>query len=149
MRRDLAVEQHRAAILDRAAKTTDGTGAIEIMAHVFFTRPCELDRRALHLRGKERRVGSKVQLGPASETAAHQRRVDADVFLFDPGQFCAFLLLKNRVLITAPDIKCYAIMQRGRVHRLHRRMGKVGHAIFGGQFGRAFGQGFRIAVIPH
>ena len=63
--------------VDGALEEVEAARAIEVVAHVVFTRPAELHRHA-DLLGDDRRFGQVVVGEPAAEAAAHADHVQGD-----------------------------------------------------------------------
>jgi hypothetical protein len=136
------------AVPDHAAHPRHGDLAGEIVAHVFFARIGQLDRRALHLDGDLGGLLDHLVFQPVAETAAHVERMDGNPFRIDAGDLADIVLDEARDLCTGPDLGAVFIDPDDGADRFERGMGQVGRAVFGADDLAGFGnRDLDIAVI--
>jgi hypothetical protein len=118
------------------------------VAHVFFARIGQLDRRALHLDGDLGGLLDHLVFQPVAETAAHVERMDGNPFRIDAGDLADIVLDEARDLCTGPDLGAVFIDPDDGADRFERGMGQVGRAVFGADDLAGFGnRDLDIAVI--
>ncbi len=113
---------HFALRVNGALHFVVGRGAIEIVLHVVFAGPQDLDGLAggfCHLC----RFHYEISLIAAAEASAHQCGVHVYFFRRQPGNFGDHLLRPLRGLRGNPGFRAVGPDVHGAVHRLHAGMG--------------------------
>ena len=120
---------------------------IAAVRHVFLARPDQLDRRARHLLGDQDRLPDIVVRGAAAEAAAEHHLVDIAFLERQAGGLNDRREGKLAVLGGGPDLASVRRVERGGVHRLHRRVVLVGIGVDRLDLFRGAGdRGFGVAV---
>ena len=88
------------------------------MRHVFFTRPCQLDRHTWFRHCQLNRLQHVIILQPSPETPARHQHMHMHLSGIQPGQLGRIDLHEARDLRARPDIQPPAIQQHRRSHRL-------------------------------
>ena len=135
---------HLTLVVERRFHHVVRRGPIEVVAHVVFARPDQLDR-ATHLLRHERCFRHEVGNAAAAKTAAHQRGVYGDLVARDAERVRGQRLRYVRALVRRPDFALAVVERRGRVLRLHRRVREIRHFVHGVEHRR---RAFR-APSPH
>ena len=144
---NLAVQRDHRTILDHAAKPGGGGGAVKIVAHVLFPGPGHLHRNAGHVMRHAGGIHRKVGFTAPPETTAHQGGVHRHLIGAQPDGGGTFVAHHNRGLDPGPQLQRGAGIQRGGIHRLHRRMRQKRHGIAGGDLGSAVDHRSGVAII--
>ena len=118
---------------------------VEVMRHVVFTRPQQLDRPS-HGFGDLRRLHDEIKLNPAAKTTAQERRFQIDVFRLE-AQRRGHCALRTLLKLRRANQLAFAARKAGRkVHRLQRRMRlHLGHILGLHGFGSALHGGTHVA----
>ena len=117
------------------------------MGHVLFAAPRQLDRPTAHGHRQPHRLQHIVGLGAPTEPAAHQRGVDVDLLRVEPGELGGLVARDGGRLGAGPHVEPPLAQPGHRVHRLHRGVGEVGHAVLGLQRLAGGERGVHIAVV--
>ena len=127
------VPRRRQAVFAQAdLDLLDERRAVVAAARIVLARPYRLDRRLRgpgHVHGFRHDV--RVRRGASTETAAEERRVDADLLRRHAEDLRGAVLVQRGELRAAPDVAPVVADLDGAVQRFHRRVREVGNGIFG------------------
>src|SRR5262249_49805564 len=104
--------------------------SIDVMLHVFFARPYDLDR-ARNLFGDAHRACDHVRLEPAAESAAEVVVVDRHLFHRQARGLGRILLAPALYLRAGPDLAGPRRQAHGTVHRFHSGVGEERQLVVG------------------
>ena len=93
--------------------------AVQIVLHVFFTAPHQLDRFARQLHGDSHRLAGEILRTFAAQSAAHLHGEDAHIFLRHLGGRSCRCERGFRVLGRRPDVEFVVDQQSRANHGLH------------------------------
>ena len=95
---------------------------IAAVQHVLLARPDQLDRRARHLLGDQHRLAHVVAAAAPAEAAAEHDLVDSHLAAGRPAASRAAAQAPPRRSASGSRPRTSRRVERGRVHRLHRRV---------------------------
>src|SRR5262249_22758229 len=103
---------------------------IDVVLHILFARPHDLDR-GRDLFGNAHRAFYHVGLEPAAEAAAEVMVVDRHLVDWDARGLSRILLASALHLRAGPDLTGAWRQTHGTVHRFHRGMGEKWQLVVG------------------
>ena len=127
----MSPSNHFVVLVDACLKTLRRHGMIEAVLDVVLAGPHDLDRRAVHCFGQQRRFDGEVPFRFAAEAAAEQHAVQGDVPGVEPETLGDIVAGAAWALNRGPDFPLVASPSCCRRRWLHGRMRKVGRIVFG------------------
>ena len=109
------------------------SGAVEVVPHVFFTRPDRLHRPARRGLRNDHGLGDEIDIQPAPETAAQVLHLHVHLLCVQRQQAGGHGACDVGHLGGRPDRGGVVFHEHGAVDGLHGRMRQVGRAVLGGE----------------